>query len=90
MGAFLAAMLLKSKSAVAEKAAIAANEGAVQELIDAAQASASSTAVSSGYLLIGGVIILTSIVSLAIKFSTEDESVVAKEMESSLRLAADK
>jgi len=74
VGAFFAAMLLKSKSAFAEKAAIAANEGMTQEAIEAAQSAASSTAVSSGYFLIGGVIILAAIVSLAIKFKTEDET----------------
>lgn len=90
VGAFLAAMLLKLKSAVAEKAAIIANEGATQEVIDAAQAVASSSAVSSGYMLIGGVIVVAAAVSLAIKFSTEDEKNVATEMQSSLQLAADK
>ncbi|SDR65866.1 MFS transporter, NNP family, nitrate/nitrite transporter [Polaribacter sp. KT25b] len=73
VGAFLAAMLLKSKSAVAEKAAIAANEGLGEEAIKAAQSVASSSAVSSGYLLIGFVVIATAIVSLTIKFSKEDE-----------------
>lgn len=74
VGAFFAAMLLKSKSAFAEKAAIAANEGMTQEAIEAAQSAASSTAVSSGYFLIGGVIILAAVASLAIKFKTEDET----------------
>lgn len=74
VGAFFAAMLLKSKSAFAEKAAIAANEGMTQEAIEAAQSAASSTAVSSGYFLIGGVIILAAVASLAIKFKTEDEA----------------
>ncbi|MBU3012741.1 MFS transporter [Polaribacter vadi] len=73
VGAFLAAMLLKSKSAVAEKAAIAANEGLGEEAIKAAQSVASSSAVSSGYLLIGFVVIATAVVSLTIKFSKEDE-----------------
>ena len=90
VGAFLAAMLLKSKSAVAEKAAIAANKGASQEVIDAAQASASSMAVSSGYLLIGLVIVVTAAVALAIKFSTQDEEDVALEMSKTLSLAAGK
>lgn len=73
VGAFLAAILLKSKSAMAEKAAIANNEGATQQVIEAAQSAASSNAVSSGYLVIGFIVILTAAVSLAIKFSTEDE-----------------
>ncbi|WP_111708764.1 MFS transporter [Lutibacter citreus] len=74
VGAFLAAMLLKSKSAFAEKIAISENQGMAQEVIDAAQSAASSSAVSSGFFIIGGVIILTSIVTLAIKFSTEEET----------------
>lgn len=74
VGAFLAAMLLKSKSAFAEKAAIAANEGLGEEAIKTVQSLASSGAVSSGYLLIGFVVIVTGIVALTIKFSTEEEN----------------
>lgn len=74
VGAFLAAMLLKSKSAVAEKAAIAANEGLGEEAIKTAQSLASSSAVSSGYFLIGFVVIVTGIISLSIKFSEQEES----------------
>ena len=73
VGAFLAAMLLKSKSAVAEKAAIVANEGLSDEVIKSAQSIASSSAVSSGYLLIGIVVVVAGVVALAIKFSTEEE-----------------
>ena len=73
VGAFLAAILLKSKSAVAEKAAITANEGLGEETIKIAQSIASSSAVSSGYLLIGFVVVVTSIVALTIKFSNEEE-----------------
>ncbi len=73
VGAFLAAMLLKSKSAMAEKAAIVANEGLGEEVIKTAQSVASSNAVSSGYLLIGFVVIITGIAALSIKFSTEEE-----------------
>ncbi|AOW20358.1 MFS transporter [Urechidicola croceus] len=90
VGAFLAAMLLKSKSAVAEKIAIADNQGAAQEVIEAAQASASSMAVSSGYLFIGISIMVVSILALSIKFSIQDEESVAEEMKNSLLLAADK
>jgi NNP family nitrate/nitrite transporter-like MFS transporter len=82
VGAFLAAMLLKSKSAFAEKAAIIENQGLSQEVITAAQSAASSSAVSSGFLIIGGVIILTSMITLAIKFSTEEnteEQIISKE-----------
>ncbi|PWG06009.1 NarK family nitrate/nitrite MFS transporter [Polaribacter aquimarinus] len=73
VGAFLAAMLLKSKSAFAEKAAITANEGLGEQVIKTAQAAASSSAVSSGYLLIGFVVVVTGIVALTIKFSLEEE-----------------
>ena len=73
VGAFLAAMLLKSKSAVAEKAAISVNQGLGDEAIKAAQSVASSAAVSSGYFLIGFVVVITGVIALSIKFSTEDE-----------------
>ncbi|WP_298366123.1 MFS transporter [uncultured Lutibacter sp.] len=74
VGAFFAAILLKSKSAFAEKAAISANEGMSTQAIEAAQSAASSAAVSSGYFIIGGLIVVTSLISLAIKFNTEQET----------------
>lgn len=74
-GAFLAAMLLKSQSAVAEKAAIVANQGLGEETIKAAQSAASATAVSSGYFIIGTIVVVTAVVSLTIRFSSEDEKV---------------
>ena len=74
VGAFLAAMLLKSKSAVAEKAAISSNLGMGEDVIKAAQSAASSAAVSSGYFLIGFVVVVTGIVALSIKFSNEEET----------------
>ncbi len=73
VGAFLAAFLLKSKSALAEKTAIAANQGLGEEAIKAAQSAASSAAVSNGYLIIGLVVVVTGFVALAIKFSKADE-----------------
>ena len=75
VGAFLAAMLLKSQSAVAEKMAITANQGLSEETIKAAQSAASATAVSSGYFIIGTIVVVTAVVSLTIRFSTEDEEV---------------
>jgi NNP family nitrate/nitrite transporter-like MFS transporter len=75
VGAFLAAMLLKSQSAVAEKAAIVANQGLGEETIKAAQSAASATAVSSGYFIIGTIVVVTAVVSLTIRFSSEDEKV---------------
>ena len=74
VGAFLAAMLLKSQSAIAEKAAISANQGLGEEVVKAAQSAASSTAVSSGYFIIGIVVLIAAVSALAIKFSTEEES----------------
>lgn len=90
VGAFLAALLLKSKSAIAEKTAIAANQGKSLEIIESAQATASSIAVSSGYLIIGGIIIISAAASLAIRFSAKDEREVATEMQMILEVNADK
>ena len=90
VGAFLAAILLKSKSATAEKVAISANEGKGLDIIEAAQATASSAAVSSGYLVIGGIIILTAVAALAIRFSTKDEKDIASEMQMILELNSNK
>ena len=75
VGAFLAAMLLKSQSAVAEKGAIIASQGLGEEAIKVAQSAASATAVSSGYFIIGVTVVITAVVSLSIRFSTEDEKV---------------
>ena len=74
VGAFSAAFLLKSKSAVAEKAAIAANQGLGEDVIKNAQAAASSAAVSQGYFIIGLIVVLAAVVALTIKFSKEDEN----------------
>ncbi|MCL5128199.1 MULTISPECIES: MFS transporter [unclassified Algibacter] len=79
VGAFLAAMLLKSQSAVAEKGAIIASQGLGEEAIKVAQSAASATAVSSGYFIIGVTVVLTAVVSLTIRFSTEDEKVAKEE-----------
>ncbi|WP_435138684.1 MFS transporter [Formosa sp. A9] len=79
VGAFLAALLLKSKSAVAEKAAIVATEGLGQEAIKAAQSAASSAAVSSGYLIIGFFVLIMAVGTLAIKFKTAEDKVKAPE-----------
>ncbi|ULC60404.1 MFS transporter [Flaviramulus sp. BrNp1-15] len=75
VGAFLAAFLLKSQSATAEQAAIIANEGLGEKIISAAQSTASASAVSNGYFIIGFMVVLASILALRIRFSTEDESV---------------
>ena len=79
VGAFLAAMLLKSQSAVAEKGAIIASQGLGEEAIKAAQSAASATAVSSGYFIIGVTVVVTAVVSLTIRFSLEDEKIAKGE-----------
>ncbi|GAB7255846.1 MFS transporter [Polaribacter sp. OB-PA-B3] len=78
VGAFLAAILLKTKSSFAEKAAITANEGLGVEVIKNAQSIASSSAVSSGYLIIGVIVVVTGLVALSIKFSKEEEQLESK------------
>ena len=88
VGAFLAAFLLKSQSATAEQAAIIANEGLGEKIISAAQATASASAVSNGYFIIGFMVVLTSILALRIRFSTEDESVSNIDAEKSTRKLA--
>ncbi|MDO1512825.1 MFS transporter [Maribacter confluentis] len=79
VGAFLAALLLKSKSAMAETNALASSTGLGEEAMRAAQAAAASNAVSSGYFMIGGFVVLAALASLAIKFSTVDEKSVQTE-----------
>lgn len=86
VGAFLAAMLLKFTSGAAERQAIQANQALGEEAVKAAQAAASSGAVSNGYFIIGGIVILSGFASLAIKFSTSQEKSVRDEMSHSLSL----
>lgn len=69
VGAFVAAMLLKSKSAVAESAAIASNSELGEQVAKSAQMAASASAVSSGYFIIGGFVVLAGILALTIKFA---------------------
>ena len=80
VGAFLAAMLLKSKAAVAEQAAINANSGASEEVIRLAQSDAAATAVSSGYFIIGIMVFVIGLLAYAIKFSTADEKNAIEEL----------
>lgn len=75
VGAFLAAFLLKSKSATAEKAAILANEGLGAEAISTAQSAAASSAVSSGYFIIGIMVVLVGFLALTIRFSKEENKI---------------
>jgi NNP family nitrate/nitrite transporter-like MFS transporter len=81
VGAFLAALLLKSKSAVAESAAIAANSELGSQAVKAAQTAASASAVSNGYFLIGGLIVGAALLSLTIRFAHADEKAVVRELE---------
>ena len=91
VGAFLAAMFLKSKSAVAETTALTANASLGEEAMQAAQSAAAASAVSSGYFMIGGFVLITAFTTLAIKFSTADEKAVQAEMKGELALSgADK
>ena len=86
VGAFLAALLLKYKSTIAEKAAIASTQGLGSDAVSLAQSSASSTAVSSGYLMIGFLVIIIAIAALAIRFSKEDEEVMVENLNISKKL----
>ena len=79
-GAFLAALFLSSKSAVAEKAALLASDSLSAEAAAAAQSAAAASAVSAGYLVIGAMIVISGVVALAIRFSTEDEKVAEVEL----------
>jgi len=78
MGAFVAALFLKSKSSLAENIAITANQGFKEEVVHAAQAVASSSAVSQGYFIIGLLVVVSGITALTIKFNTADELVDKK------------
>ncbi len=87
VGAFLAAMFLKSKSAVAETTALAANSNLGEAAMKAAQSAAASSAVSSGYFIIGGCVVVSALTTLAIKFSTADEKAIETEMKGELAMS---
>ncbi|MCX2679198.1 MFS transporter [Galbibacter sp. EGI 63066] len=80
VGAFLAALLLKSKSAVAEKTAIVESQGLGETAVKVAQSEAAANAVSSGYLVIGFFVVFTGLIALAIRFSIEDEKNAEREL----------
>jgi NNP family nitrate/nitrite transporter-like MFS transporter len=80
VGAFLAALFLKSKSAIAETQALAANADMGEAAMKAAQSTAAAGAVSSGYFIIGGFVVITALTTLAIRFSTADEKAIEAEM----------
>ncbi len=87
VGAFLAALFLKSKSAVAETAALNSNSNLGEEAMKTAQTLASASAVSSGYFIIGGFVVASALLSLAIKFATADEKAVAQEVKTKMALS---
>ena len=87
VGAFLAALFLKSKSAMAERIAIKTNEGLGEEAVKVAQAAAASSAVSSGYFIIGIFVVVAAISAFAIKFSTADEEAVLQETEGKMAIS---
>jgi len=91
VGAFLAALLLKAKSAAAESAALEANRTLGEKAMHAAQAAAASSAVSSGFFLIGGLVMVAAVMALAIRFATEDEKAIREEIQGQVAwTAADK
>jgi NNP family nitrate/nitrite transporter-like MFS transporter len=87
VGAFLAALFLKSKSAVAETTAMQANSTLGEEAMKTAQTLAAASAVSSGYFIIGGFVVLSAIAALAIKFATADETVAEPELKTKMALS---
>ncbi len=87
VGAFLAALFLKSKSAIAETTAISANSTLGEEAVKSAQTLASASAVSSGYFIIGGFVVASALLSLAIRFATADETAVVQELKAKMALS---
>ena len=80
-GAFIAALFLKSKSAVAEKAVLAASEGLSADAAAAAHSAAAASAVSSGFLIMGVLIILSGAITLLIRFTLADEKEAKTELQ---------
>ncbi|MCM4162938.1 MULTISPECIES: MFS transporter [unclassified Arenibacter] len=87
VGAFLAALLLKSKSAIAESAAIAANSELGVEAAKAAQTTAAASAVSNGFFVIGGFVVCAALLSLGIRFATAEEKAAMNETKAELLLS---
>ena len=87
VGAFMAALFLKSKSAMAETTALTINSALGEEAMKAAQSAAAASAVSNGYFIIGGSIIISALTTLAIKFSTADEKTVEAEIKNGLAMS---
>lgn len=91
VGAFLAALMLKSKAAVAESEAIRSASSLGVQAMETAQSAAAAAAVSQGYFFIGGFVVVAALSSLAIRFATEDEEAILQETTRSVRLStADK
>ena len=56
-----------------------------EAVIKAAQSEAAASAVSSGYLMIGMLVVATGICALAIRFSAQDEKIAQKELHQTSR-----
>lgn len=87
VGAFLAALFLKSKSAIAETTALTSNSNLGEEAMKTAQTLASASAVSSGYFIIGGFVVASALLSLAIRFASADEKAIAQEIKTKMALS---
>ncbi len=92
VGAFLAAMLLKSQAAVAETNALANNALLGEEAMKAAQSAAAASAVSGGYFAIGLFVVFAALISLTIRFSPAEEHASIQETKKPLtpQMAFDK
>lgn len=75
VGAFLAALFLKSKSAAGEQIALIESVNLSPEAATALQASAAAQAVSSGYFYIGIAVLICGLLALGIRFSLKVEKV---------------
>lgn len=87
VGAFMAALFLKSRSAMAETTALTVNSTLGEEAMKAAHSAAAASALANGYFIIGGFIIISALTTLAIKFSTADEKTVEAAMKNGLAMA---
>ena len=92
VGAVLAGFLLKSSVVPATNAAVAKAQaaGLDEAGISAARKLAEASAISSSFLYIGGLVILSGILALTIRFSEATEKEVKAETDSALRDAAGK
>src|SRR5690606_38687276 len=90
VGAFLAALLMKYKSRSAETNTIIANQGLSDEVVNAAQTAAASHAMSDGYLLIGGAVVVPGILANGIRLPPVQEHQMQEEMQRSMTFQPDR